>query len=297
MCLSSGHKRDDLSFDQCEADTIMLSIYAALRSSGYKDPVVIDAEDTDVYIQADAISHYLPGIICIKKKKELLSCKDMCTDEDMAKCLILFHVMTGCNANSCIFRHGKKSLYENLEKSSEIRCFLLKCGESLPLKEDVLCDLKSYVMRYVYSELQTPSLDMARAAKWKRQKKSLLYLPPDDDNLKQHIMQANFLAYIQCHPELRGHPSPIGHGWELVNGCCRRVRHTQPALPTSLADISMPSPPQADSDSDSETQTDLTSFIMNWSFFQKNLTKSKADMYQIFAYTANHVFYFIMIFK
>ena len=126
------------------------------------------------------------------------------------------------------------------------------------MKEDALGDLKSYVIRYVYSELQTPSLDMARAAKWKkRKKKSLLRLPPDDDDsLKQHIMRANFLAYIQRHKELRRHPSPIGHGWELVNGCCRPVRHTQPALPTSLADISMPSPPQADSDSDSETQSD-----------------------------------------
>ena len=27
------------------------------------------------------------------------------------------------------------------------------------------------------------------------------------------------------------HPSPIGHGWELMNGKCRPVRHTQPPLP------------------------------------------------------------------
>ena len=45
----------------------MLSVYAALRSSGYSDPVVIDTEDTDVYIQAAAISHHIPGILCIKK--------------------------------------------------------------------------------------------------------------------------------------------------------------------------------------------------------------------------------------
>ena len=47
--------------------------------------------------------------------------------------------------------------------------------------------------------------------------------------------RANFLAYIQCHPDLRRHPSPIAHGWELVNGYCRPVRHTKPALPMSLA--------------------------------------------------------------
>ena len=43
-------------------------------------------------------------------------------------------------------------------------------------------------------------------------------LPPDDDCLNQHITRANFLAYIQHHPELRDHPSPVGHGWTSVNG-------------------------------------------------------------------------------
>ena len=51
----------------------MLSVYAALRSSGYSDPIVIDAEDIDVYIQAAAISHHIPGILCIKKKSSISS--------------------------------------------------------------------------------------------------------------------------------------------------------------------------------------------------------------------------------
>ena len=107
VSLSSGNAKDHLSFNHCEADTIMLSIYAALRSSGYSDPVVIDAEDTDVYIQAVAIACDISGIICIKKKNQLLFCRGMCPDEDIAKCLIPFHVMTGCDANSCFYGHGK----------------------------------------------------------------------------------------------------------------------------------------------------------------------------------------------
>ena len=45
-----------------------------MRSSGYADPIVIDAEDTDVYIQAAAtgISHQIPGIFCIKKEAAFL---------------------------------------------------------------------------------------------------------------------------------------------------------------------------------------------------------------------------------
>ena len=84
------------------------------------------------------------------------------------------------------------------------------CGESLPLTDDVLDDLKSYVIRYVYGDVQSSSLSLARAAKWKKQKKkSLICLPPDDDSLRQHIKRANFLACIQRHPDLRRHPSPI----------------------------------------------------------------------------------------
>ena len=83
------------------------------------------------------------------------------------------------------------------------------CGESLPLTDDVLDDLKSYVTRYVYGDVQSSSLSLARAAKWKKQKKkSLIRLPPDDDSLRQHIKRANFLAYIQRHPDLRRHPFP-----------------------------------------------------------------------------------------
>jgi len=34
------------------------------------------------------------------------------------------------------------------------------------------------------------------------------------------------------------HPSPIGHGWELVDGYCHPVRHTHPAnLPTLRLEI------------------------------------------------------------
>ena len=241
--------QQDLAFDQCEADTIILSFYTALRASGYNDPVIIDAADTDVYIQAAAISHDVPGIICIKKKKELLFCRGMCADEDIAKCLIQFHVMTGCDANSCFYGHGKSTLYDKMVKSVECRRLLSSCGERLPLKEDVLNDLVSYVTRFVYGDVQSSSLGIARAAKWKGQKnKSLMRLPPDSDSLKQHILRANYLAYIQRHPELRTHPSPVGHGWELINGCCKPVRHTQPPLPLTLSNTL----PPHDSDIDSE---------------------------------------------
>jgi hypothetical protein len=46
----SGQSMDELMFDQAEADTILLSTYNNLRITEYEGPVMIDSEDTDVYI-------------------------------------------------------------------------------------------------------------------------------------------------------------------------------------------------------------------------------------------------------
>ena len=184
----------------------------------------------------------------------------MCT-EDVAKCLIPFHVLTGCDANSCFFGHGKMSLYEKLSKSAEARRLISKCGEGLTLSDDVINNLKSFVIHYIYGDTQSSTLNQARATKWKRlKKKSLMHLLPDDDSLEQHIKRTNYLAYIQCHPDLRRHPSPIGHGWELVNGYCRPVCHTKPALPISLlVSSTQPDRDNSDSEANSEAESEAAS--------------------------------------
>jgi len=72
----------------------------------------------------------------------------------------------------------------------------------------------------------------ACADKWKAmKKKSFLRILPDTDCLHQHFIRENYSAYLVLHPLLKKHPSPIGHGWELVD---RPVRHTCPALPAHL---------------------------------------------------------------
>ena len=53
------------------------------------------------------------------------------------------------------------------------------------------------------------------------------------------------------HHSLKNHPSPLGHGWELVNGRCRPVRHTSPSLP-----INIPAPGQADEEVENESQNE-----------------------------------------
>ena len=72
--------------------------------------------------------------------------------------------------------------------------------------------------------------------KWKKTKNiSFACLPPDAKSLHQHWLRANYLAHLVLHSSLKCHPSPLGHGWELVGGCCCPVHHTQPAdLPVHL---------------------------------------------------------------
>ena len=94
--------------------------------------------------------------------------------------------MAGCDSNSCFYGHGKLSLFERMVQSAEARSLLLKCGESFQLSDDALNDLNIYVMRYVYGDVRSSSLDVLRVDKWRCQKKkSLMHLPPDDDCLKQ----------------------------------------------------------------------------------------------------------------
>ena len=54
-----------------------------------------------------------------------------------------------------------------------------------------------------------------------------MHLPPDNDSLNLQKLCANYLAYVQRHAELRNHPSPIGHGWEMMNGHSKPVRYTK----------------------------------------------------------------------
>ena len=41
--------------------------------------------------------------------------------------------MTGCDANSGFYGHGKASLFNTLVNSSEARSLLLQCGGDIPI--------------------------------------------------------------------------------------------------------------------------------------------------------------------
>ena len=89
---------------------MILSAYAKLRES-YNGTVIIDSEDTDVYVQTAYVARNLPGDLLIKNKNTLLKCTDL-VSSNIANVLIPFHVITGCDHTYGCYGSGKKSVFE-----------------------------------------------------------------------------------------------------------------------------------------------------------------------------------------
>ena len=214
---------------------MLLSAYAKLRSENYTGAVVIDSEDTDVYAQAAYVSHQLGGDLLIKRKHELINCKAM-GSKDVADIIIPLYVITGSDHTSGFYGYGKKLVLKKMINDSGARELLGRVGERLELQDSVKADMKAFVISNIYGESADVTCGQARASKWhKLKKKSTIRLPPDDDSLNLHVKRTNYIVYCQRHYGMREHPSPIGHGWTIMNGKCRPVRHTKPSLPEHLA--------------------------------------------------------------
>lgn len=67
--LSSGDRCKEFECHHIEADTIIFFIYSHIRKSGILDPVVIDAEDTDVVVLSAFVGHNTEGLLTIKKRR------------------------------------------------------------------------------------------------------------------------------------------------------------------------------------------------------------------------------------
>ena len=247
----------ELTCSHAEADTAMLTIYSVLRSNSYTAAVVLDTEDTDNYVQAAYVAQKTTGILCVKRKRQLIDARCLCS-EAMAASIIPLHVLTGCDHNSGFYGASKKLIADRLEKSKEPHDLLAACGTELLITEQVISDLERFVIRYVYGDTKSKTLGDARAVKWRSQKKkSTLRLVPDLDSLRPHLERANYLAYVQKHYQLQSHPSPIGHGWHLVNGLCLLVCSTQPPL---LLSIPLPKNLQSENNSDDSSESEDSDF-------------------------------------
>ena len=165
--LTTGADMNEYCF--YHADTILLSAYYKLRENGYTDDVVIDSEDTDVYVQASYVSNVLPGNLLIKHKNSLFSCKELVSRE-ISKVIIPFHILTGCDHTSGFFGKGKKSALNKLKKDKEAQKLLQGVGQNLQLDDNVRKNMKQFVLMKIYEE-NVDSCGKARTSKWSKMKK------------------------------------------------------------------------------------------------------------------------------
>ena len=133
---------------------------------------------------------------------------------------------------------GKSLVYDKVTRSVAAQHTLLKCGNNLDFEEDIIDELLKFARNVIYGDNKSSTMAEARADKCKAMKKKSFQIPPDTDCLCKHFIRANHLTYLVLHPLLKKHPSPINHGWELVDGKCRPIRHTRPALPAHLPTLS-----------------------------------------------------------
>jgi len=183
---------------------------------------------------AAAISHKLPGLLCIKRKQVTILCRNL-VPEEMADCIVPQHHLTECDTNSGFYGKGKLSVYDKVAKSAKAREQLSKCGSSIDIEEEAIEKLFEFTRHAIYGDKMSKTMGTARAAKWKAmKKKSFICLPPDVDSLRQHCLRANYLAYLIHHPSLKDHPSPLGHGWELARSLSSCSPHTScsPSIPS-----------------------------------------------------------------
>ena len=128
--MTTGVASRDYVFKHAEADTILLSAYAKLRAGNYTGAVVLDSEDTDVYVQAAYVSQQFEGDLLIKHKRTLINCHAMLSKE-VADIIIPLHVITGSDHTSGFYGHGKKSVLEKVITDPEARELLEQVGESI----------------------------------------------------------------------------------------------------------------------------------------------------------------------
>ena len=214
---------------------MIILAYAKLRSNVFTTPVIVDSEDTDVYVLAAFVSHDIQGELYIKRKRALISCRNM-LEPEIAQVIIAAHIITGSDHTSGFYGHGKKSVMKKLFGDPEARELLVNVGKCLSLESNTKREMKTFVLTKIYGESIGLSCGQARASKWRKQKKkSTATLPPDQDSLSNHLQRTNYITYCQVHFRNKDHPSPIFHGWELRNGRCRPIRHTLAPLTQEAA--------------------------------------------------------------
>ena len=129
--LTTGTSEDvpELTCFQAEADTAMFTIYSVLRSDGYTAAVMLDTEDTDNYVQVAYVAQRTPGMLCLKRKHQLIDARRLCS-QGMSESIIPLHVLTECDHNSGFYGASKKIDWRSLKKHANCYQHVVRSSQS-----------------------------------------------------------------------------------------------------------------------------------------------------------------------
>ena len=177
----------NISLDHTKADTMILSIYAIIRQKHPALPIIIDRQDTDVYVQAAYVAHQLQGDLFIKCSNSLVNCSSL-LNEELSNIIIAARLISGCDHTPGLYGHGKKKLMKKLTQDAESRELLTEVGSNISLDDKVKYNMEQFVLTKIYGCDSGMTWAEASAEKWRKQKnKNTLNLPPDTDSLHHHL--------------------------------------------------------------------------------------------------------------
>ena len=214
----------DLSSDHEEADSRMFVHVKHAKVVDNAKRVIIWSIDTDVATIClrtvkELNTQQLFFMTGTKQRKRFIPMHAILDNlgDDISIALSDLHALTGCDSNSALSGHGKKSILKvaqsNLTLVSQLDDnFGIDPTTVSEEATEVCLDLASLI--YTGKE---SNMDLAKMRKDLFEKKQLVSdkLPATFLEYHEHIKRANFQAYIwnNATVPLLNLPSPIGNGW------------------------------------------------------------------------------------
>ena len=236
---------EELRSNHEEADTRLLlhAKYATQSSSR----IIVQSPDTDVLVLCAV--HF--GAIACDELWFKTGVKDHLRyipvhavsqklGHKLCSALPAFHALTGCDTTSSLPGVGKKKAWVALCRSEQHQESLGMVGQTATLDEvskmkgeEFICSL------YPAAKKATRSADELRYLMFCQKRYKSELLPPTTDSVVQNVRRACYQAFSwrQALTAMLELPSPIGNGWEMVEGLLTPCFMTKNPAPTSLLEL------------------------------------------------------------
>ena len=226
---------DNLTSDIEEADSRM--ILHAMHASEQSRDVIIQSDDTDVFLLCVAFGHRLSTRLLLAHSDSTLYDINEVHKKfgtDFCEALLGLHAFTGNDTISCFAGKGKIKPLTLMQSSAEYMDAFGELGRTWEVSEDMFDTLESFVCQlYGYC---TQSVGEARFQHFKKTYKLDKNLPPDQDSLRQHTRRSCYQAGIwrRATTSFTEVPNPLAHGWQRVDYYLCPMWTTKPCIPDSL---------------------------------------------------------------